>query len=182
MFKFAFMMNIPGESPETYSAMFENSEEYDLFVGSDNMEMAAGLVKKYAEEGFDLIDLCGDFNEDLVNKFTEIAQGKLKIYYADYFPEELEKLEALPSLSEYGIICIADGLDKMERLEILSSRCNTSIRLVTDLDMACQAAGELLDKGVYFIELCSWFDAEKTLAVIAAVDGKLPVGSCGLHS
>ena len=106
----------------------------------------------------------------------------MKIYYADYFPEELEKLEALPSLSEYGIICIADGLDKMERLEILSSRCNTSIRLVTDLDMACQAAGELLDKGVYFIELCSWFDAEKTLAVIAAVDGKLPVGSCGLHS
>ena len=51
MFKFAFMMNIPGESPETYSAMFENSEEYDLFVGSDNMEMAAGLVKNMLKKG-----------------------------------------------------------------------------------------------------------------------------------
>ena len=48
--------------------------------------------------------------------------------------------------------------------------------------MACEAAKELLDKGVYFIELCSWFDEEKTRAVIAAVDGKLPVGSCGLHA
>ena len=76
MFKFAFIMNIPGESPETYSTVFENSEEYDLFVGSDNMDMAAGLVKKYAEEGFDLIDLCGDFNEDLAKKIYGDRTGK----------------------------------------------------------------------------------------------------------
>jgi hypothetical protein len=182
VFKFAFIMNIPGESPETYSKVFENEEEYDLFVGSGDMETAAWLVKKYAGEGFDLIDLCGDFNEELAKEFTLIAENKLKVFYADYFPEELAKLEAQPSLKEYGIICIADGLKKMEHLELTGKTCNTSVMLVTDLDMACRAARELLDKGINFIELCSWFDAGKTRTVIAAVDGRVPVGSCGLHS
>lgn len=68
----------------------------------------------------------------------------------------------------------------MKILELLSKECNTKIMLVKDLDMACQAAKELVEKGVFFIELCSWFDTERTKAVIAAIDGKLPVGSCGL--
>lgn len=179
MFKFALIMNIPGESPETYSEVYENAESYNLFVGTGDMEMAAGLVKQLARDGFELINLCGDFNDEITQRFIEIGQGKMRVFHADYFPNELEKLETLPSLQEYGFVSITRGLEKMEHLELLSKNCNTKIMLVKDLDMACQAAKELVEKGVYFIELCSWFDTERTQAVIAAINNKVPVGSCG---
>jgi hypothetical protein len=182
MSKFALIMNVPGESPETYSKSYENAESINLFVGSGDMEMAAGLVKQYADDGFELINLCGDFNEELAKRFIEIGQSKIAVFYADYSPDELKKLEALPSLKEYGFICMEKSLEKMEHLELLSNECNTTIMLVKDLDMACHAAKKLVEKGIYFIELCSWFNTERTQAVIEAIDGKLPVGSCGLHS
>ncbi|GAB1475478.1 hypothetical protein MASR2M70_03100 [Bacillota bacterium] len=181
MTKFALIMNVPGESPETYSKAYENAESYNLFVGSGNDEMAAALVRQFAEDGFEAINLCGDFNEEHVKRFVEIGQGKIEVSYADYTPEELRKLEALPSLKEYGFICFEESLENMESLELLSEECNTKVMLVRDLDMACRAAKELVEKGIYFIELCGWFNAERTQAVIEAIDGKVPVGSCGLH-
>ncbi len=181
MSKFALIMNVPGESPETYSKAYENAESYNLFVGSGNDEMAAELVRQFAEDGFELINLCGDFNEEHAKRFIEIGQGKMEVFYADYSPDELKKLEALQSLTEYGFICIEESVGKMELLEMLSEECNTSIMLVKDLDMACHAAKELVEKGIHFIELCSWFNAERTQAVIEAIDGRVPVGSCGLQ-
>lgn len=174
-------MNVSGVSPESYSKVFENEDSYNLFAGTGSMEMAAELVKKLAEEGFDLINLCGDFDDDITKRFIEIGQGKMQIYHADYFPEEMAKLEALPSLKEYGFICIVGGLEKIERLALLSGECNTSLMLVKDLEMACQAAEALAAEGINFIELCSWFDQERTRAIIAAVKGAVPVGSCGLN-
>ena len=43
-----------------------------------------------------------------------------------------------------------------------------------------EAAQKLVSEGVKFIEICSWFDAERTQSVIDAIDGAVPVGSCGL--
>lgn len=57
---------------------------------------------------------------------------------------------------------------------------NTHIRFIRDVEGACEAAKGLVADGVTFIELCSWFDAEKTNAVIKAIDCQVPVGSCGL--
>lgn len=181
MSKFAHIINVPGESPETYSKSYESAGSFNLFVGSGDFEMAAGLVKQYADDGFGLINLCGDFNEELAKRFIEIGQGKLEVFYADYFPDELKKLESLPSLKEYGFICIDKSVEKIERLELLSKDCNTIVMLVKDLDMACHAANKLVENGIDFIELCSWFNKERTQAVIEAIDGKVPVGSCGLH-
>lgn len=181
MSKFALIMNVSGESPETYSKVYEIKDNYNLFAGTGSMEMAAELVKKLADSGFELVNLCGDFDDEITKRFMKTTQGKMRIYHADYFPEEMAKLEAAPSLKEYGFLCIVDGLEKTERFALLSEECNTSLMLVKDLQMACQAAETLAAEGIHFIELCSWFDQEKTQAIIAAVDGKVPVGSCGLN-
>lgn len=180
MLKFAYIMNIPGETPQTYSAVFENEDGYNYFVGVDGTESAAALVKQLDAEGFTLIDLCGDFDDKTTEALAAIGEGRFDISHANYFPEELAKIEALPSLSEYGIIVIEEGVSAPAPLWIKSESCNTSISLVRDLDMACEAAKELVQRGVYFIELCSWFDAEKTKTVIDAIKGQIPVGSCGI--
>ena len=178
MTKYALMIKVPGESPETYSKVFENQDNHDLYVGTGDTDMAAELMKKLTEEGYEMVNLCGDFDDKAVREFTAIGQGKVKVSAARYSPEELSKLEKLTSFKEYGFISLMPGVDRIERLDLFSAECNTHVFLVRDLEMACQAADELAGMEIDAIELCSWFDPLKTQAIIDAVKGKTPVGSC----
>ena len=38
MLKFAFLINVPGQSPETYSAVYKNHKSYSIIAGVDGME------------------------------------------------------------------------------------------------------------------------------------------------
>ena len=180
MSKYALIMNVPGERPETYSALYDKDGNHELYVGTGSFEMATDLLKKLAIEGFDHINLCGDFDDEITNKFIEIGQGKIKISHACYWPEQLDKLNLLPSLKEYGFISMVGNLENEVTLELKSEECNAYIILVKDLEIACQGAIDLVEKGIAFIELCTWFDSEKTRAIIEAISGKVPVGSCGI--
>ena len=73
-----------------------------------------------------------------------------------------------------------NGVEETVRLSLDSEDCNTRACFVKDLDAAKAAAAALAEEGIDFIELCSWFDQEKTEAIIEAAGGKIPVGSCGL--
>lgn len=179
MFKYVFIANVPGTTPETYAASYENEEIVTRVVGTSSLEMTEDLVKKYDKEGCDLIDLCGDFDDEAVEHLLKLVKGDMGITHADYFPEELEKLDALPSMKEYGIIAVTYGVEKTQSLLLESRICNTHVRLIKDMDAAKKAAIGLVDDGIHFIELCSWFDREKTEEIIAAIGGKVPVGSCG---
>ena len=44
MLKFAFLINVPGQNPETYCGTYENSESFNLVAGTDNMDMAVDCV------------------------------------------------------------------------------------------------------------------------------------------
>jgi methionine synthase I (cobalamin-dependent) len=60
---------------------------------------------------------------------------------------------------------------------------NTHVVFVKDLEQAVEAARKFAEDGVDGIELCSWFDMERTKAVIAAVEAvskSIPVGSNGI--
>ena len=85
---------------------------------------------------------------------------------------------------QYLLTAAADikdaGLAETAAYELKDPVANTHIRFIRDGEGACEAAKGLVADGVTFIELCSWFDAEKTNAVIKAIDCQVPVGSCGL--
>lgn len=179
MFKYAFIENVEGASPEQYSFIYENAESYNMVAGTSSFEMTQELVKKLDSEGYDLIDLCGDFDDEAVKKLLSVTKNGIDICHADYLPEQLEKIEALESLKEYGIVIVMDGVEETECFTLESEACNTHVRFTKDLEAAKAAAKELTEQGVYFLELCSYFDREKTLEVIEAIDGKVPVGSCG---
>ena len=179
MTKYALMIKVPGESPATYSKVFENRDSHDLYVGVGDMDTAAELMKQLAEEGYETVNLCGGFDDEAVQEFTGIGQGKVKVSAARYSPEELSKLEKLTSFKEYGFISFMPDVEQIERLNLFSGECNTHVLLVRDMEMACQAADELAGMGIDCIELCGWFDPPKTQSIIDAVKGKAPVGSCG---
>ena len=179
MFKYAFIENVPGTSPESHSFVFENEESYAMVAGTDSFAMTAELVKKLDREGYDLIDLCGDFDDQATETLLAMVTGELRITHADYLPAELEKMEALDSLKEYGFVAIMRGVEETQRFTLENEECNTYVRFTRDMDAAKDAAAELVEQGVHFLELCSYFDREKTLEIIDAVGGKVPVGSCG---
>jgi len=178
MIKYAFLMNMPGETPETCYGEYNNQESHTRIVGLEK-EAAGEYIKILAEEGFKMVDLCGDFNRDDVERLTAAAEGKIKICAAAFLPEEGEKLEKLESLFEYGIIVNMKGVKDTEWIEIINRQGNTTIAFVSGLESAMEAAKELVKKGVSFMELCSWFDREKCEKIIEAIGGGVPVGTCG---
>ena len=180
MLKFVFMINMPGQNPDTFSAVYENDESYNLIVGSDNMDMAKDLAAKYAAEGFTLFNLCGDFDDAITAEIAAAAGEGVKVKHADYLPAELAKLEAAPSLENYGIIIVMRGVEEPTELKLECDDCKVKAVFVKNLEQSEAVAKDMAACGTDFIELCSWFDAEKTEAVSAAAGGKLPVGSCGL--
>jgi len=179
MIKYAFVMNVPGECPDTYSITYEDEGSLNLVVGTGNMEMAEDLIKKLAKEGFVWVDLCGDFDDAITAKLSDATEGKVRLLHADYLPLELQKLNALEDLTEYGVIIKADDDVDVQYFELKSNECNAYIAFAKDIDDAGKAAKRLMVKGVAFIELCGWFDKEKTEMIIEAIEGKVPVGTCG---
>ena len=180
MLKYAFIINVPGQTPETYSAVYENSESYNVLVGSDNMDMAEELVKKYVADGFTLFNLCGDFDDEITAKLRTAAGEGIKIVHSDYLPEELAKLEAAKSLLNYGIIIKMNGVEEPVYRSLKCDDCIATAVFVKDMDQSTEVAAKLAADGIDFIELCSWYDEEKTKAVSEAAGGRIAVGSCGL--
>lgn len=178
MLKFAFLVHMPGESPETYGAEYENGA-CRIRVAGVEKSAAAGYARKLAEEGFSVIDLCGDFTEEEARDMGGSLPEGTSVRPARYGKEQEAKLDALPDMKEYGILIHGEGLSEPVDLSIEHPECNTRIAVVSGLEAAEAAAGRMAAGGIRFIELCSWFDREKTASVIRAAGGAVPVGSCG---
>ena len=93
--KFAFVASIAGVSPETYSTVYETAGNYNLVAGVDGMSAAKEYIRKLAEDGFELINLCGDFDEEITEELRGIAGEAVEIQHADYSAEELAKYQAV---------------------------------------------------------------------------------------
>lgn len=180
MFRCAFIMNSERMTPETYSLRFQ-SEEFFCYVAAVNgLEMAQELAKQLAEDGVTAIDLCGDYTAEMAQTVAAYAGGSVRVCFAKYQPEEAKKLDALTSLNPFGIIMKGAGLgDGCEKRELTSDEFDTVIYIAGSDEAAAQAAKDLVAQGIAFIELCSYFDAEKAAAISTAIEGKVPVGYCG---
>lgn len=175
--KFAFILNTDGGHPDTYNIQCQGADfnaVYGVTGVEEGMDYAKHLI---TQEGYDCINFCGDFTAE---QAAEIRAYNVISREAKYLPEELAKVEQLEDLSEYGLIVWDDGFDETKPFDIIDPACNTYIRFVPDVDSACKAAEELVVNGVALIELCGLFDMERTQKVIKAIDGRVPVGSCGL--
>ena len=179
MLKYAFLINVPGQNPDEYKGVYENSESYNVIAGTDNMDMAKEYVGKLAADGFTLLNLCGDFDDAITAELREIAGPDVKIVHADYLPEQGAMVEALPEFSKYGIVVVMRGVEEPTEVVVDKPELYTKAIFVKDQEQANAAAKKLADEGMHDIELCSWFDKARTESVIEAVGGICPVGTCG---
>lgn len=178
--KYAFIMNSGTLSPETYSVLYEDEGNHYFFTAVHGMDMAQALAKQLADDGFEMIDLCGDYDAEKAEDIIKASDGKIKVNYAKYSEEELAKFNALPVNDRYGIIVLGFGLSKDSvRLELQSNEYNTYISIVAKEEMAALEAKRMAEDGIHFIELCSYFDAEKAGIVMNAIELRVPLGYCG---
>lgn len=178
--KYAFIMNSASLNPDSYSVIYENAGNQDYYTAVHGMKMTQELAKKLADEGYEQIDLCGDFDAKKAEEIKEAAENKIKVNYAKYSEEDLAKFDALESTSKYGIIAIGfDMTEDMVRLELASEEFNTYIAIVANEETAAQAAKQMVLEGINFIEMCGYFDSEKAEKVAEAIGHQVPVGYCG---
>ena len=177
--KFAFIANIAGVTPETYSTVFETTGSYNLVAGVDGMDAAKEYIAKLAEEGFELINLCGDFDDEITAEIRELVGDKVEVENAKYTITEMIKLDHLETFRDYGIIILDEDVDKAHEVVLRSEACDARIIFVKDLRQARNAGRRLIEKRVNFIELCSWFDILRLESIVEATGNKVPVGTCG---
>ena len=180
MFKFAYIINMPGYTPETYGDVYENAESYNVVVGVDGTEGAKAYAQKLEQEGYDLINLCSDFDDAAREEIEKSMTNPVEVQNAGYFPEELAKLQSLEAPMNYGVIIQMDGVEESVRVALDSPDCNTRAIFVKDMEAAKKAACDLIGEEIDFIELCGWFEEAQTKDVISAIEGRVPVGSCGI--
>ena len=178
--KYAFIMNSAGLNPESYSVTYQNEGNQYYFAAVHGMIMTRELARKLADEGYQLLDLCGDYDEVKAHDVEEAAGGRMKVNYAKYSAEDQIKFEALESTNQYGIIVLGfDLTEDLVRLELKSNEYDTYITIVSEEEMAGTEAKKMVIEGINFIELCGYFDSFKAEKVAKAIDHKIPVGYCG---
>lgn len=180
--KYAFITNVEDGDPKDYLIDISLGENIYRIYGADGFKEAETLFVDLVEEGFEDFDFCGDFDEEVLKTYAQRSDKKLKMNYSKYSEEELEKIEQLESLKEYGIIIFDENVSSVVSRQIKNDAysCNTYVRIVGNMEQAKAAAKELVGSDIDFIELCSWFDMDKTTDLIAAIEGEVPVGSCGI--
>jgi hypothetical protein len=93
MKKFAMMLLNPLFEPEEHMALFltGNIENYIFTVR--NEKEALDKTKDLVKQGFGVLELCGAFDEKLVQEIYAASEGKLCIGHVVYPPEQEEALQ-----------------------------------------------------------------------------------------
>ena len=177
--KFAFVANIAGVSPETYSTVYETAGNYNLVAGVDGMSAAKEYIRKLAEDGFELINLCGDFNDEVTEEIRDMVGERVEVRNVQYTVDDLIKLDFLESFKNYGVMIHDENVEKFHEVVLRSDACDMRVIFVPDMRQAKRAAARMLEKRVGFMDLCSWFDTLRLEVLIDATDNSIPIGTCG---
>ena len=82
--KFAFILTGGAKHPQPEYLIFDNKDNTTKICGVDTIETACEVAKELVKEGYNLIELCGDFQEEGAQKVIEAVEGKAKIGYIIY--------------------------------------------------------------------------------------------------
>jgi hypothetical protein len=178
---YAFIANSEGMSPENYHWEYEDSEMRFKFFSVSGMDMTKKYAKMLADEGFEYIDLCGDFDAAMAKEIADATDGRIEVEYAKYSEAEQKKFETLEKQDEFGVIVMAEGIEEgtTKTQKITGPEYNTTIVLAGGEKAAATAAQGLVDAGISFIEMCGYFDEQKASEIIKAINCNTPVGYCG---
>lgn len=177
MFKFAFFVNSETLTPENYKKELHGEGFEGLVCGVNSLELACETAKKLAEEGFEEIDLCGDFDAEKAKTIQGFAGDKIEVWHETFTKPEEEKFEKLTQLNPWGIIIhVGSKWEKDSYTVLKSAECDTYIACVDGMDETFEAAKRMVADGVTFIEICSYYNEEMCNQIVESIGGAIPIG------
>ena len=174
MIKFAYIVNVNADT-EKYNCLCDKGNFPNYLFGVNGTECGVRYAKQLIDNDFDCFNLCGDFTDE---DAAEIEREGIKVKRARYSESDEAKLESLKGSLKFGFLIVDPGLAETVSEDREDEDLSIYVRFSKDIDDACIAAKELADKGVCLIELCSWFNDERTDAVTEATGRSIPIGSC----
>lgn len=179
MLKCAFIVMFKGVTPKTYAAVYKNQQCYCLMAGVSHQQMGIKYVRKLVEHEYTVINLSGEFDDDVAQMLRKEAGEGVKIRNAGYSIDEIIKKHWLDRYKRYGVIIKLPGVEKAQEFVLRNEACDTRVIVVKDMRQARKAARRMVQKRVQLIELSMWFDRLRMYSVLEAIDDAVPVGTCG---
>lgn len=93
--KFAYILMGKGFDPQVNRVALCNEWNNCAVVGVDNMELAVSAAKQLRDEGVDVIELCGAFDDSMTREIIDALDGKIPVGHCTHFPSEDEKFSAV---------------------------------------------------------------------------------------
>ena len=178
--KYAFIVMWPGLNPADYRIDFQG-RDLTSYIGVSDFSQAEALVRELAAKGYDAYNLCGAFDQDKAARLAQIAGPGIPVSYVIFPGDEPRKREHADITRGLGIIIFDEGIGQIHPFE-LKGALNSHIRFVDSVVMARAAAGDLIREGCSVLELCSWFDENRTGALIHSLHCETPIGTAGIRT
>lgn len=149
-------------------------------IGVNTIDQAEAAVRQLVSEGYTAFNLCSAFDQAMTERLAKAAGPGISFSYVTFTGDEQRKMsQARINGGKLGMVILDEGAGQIQSLEF-EGALHCSFRFVDSLAMASRAARELLIEGATFIETCSWFDDEKTRALISTLaSDTVPVGTAG---
>lgn len=89
--KFAFMFMTDGFDPKKHRTQLDTDGVQSTVLGVSTMEQALAEAKAFAEQGYDLIELCGSFGPELAGQIAEVTGNQVPVGYVVKCDSEAQK-------------------------------------------------------------------------------------------
>lgn len=179
IFKYGFIMLSDTYTPENYQGTIKDESFLTYTCAVNSLEMACAMAKELAEQGFECIELCGDFDDEMTAQIKKCTGENVKVRHAWFTDEAAAAFEALENISPYGFMFHEESADPaVHTLTLKGGEFDTVMTAVASVEQAVTEAKRMIkEDGVKFIELCGWFDMEKLAQIQSAAGPGVPVGT-----
>lgn len=85
--KFAFILTGGDKHKEIETIRFNDENNTTKICGVKDIDAACVTAKQLVDEGYNLIELCGDFNKEGAMQVVEAVDNKAKVGYVIYLED-----------------------------------------------------------------------------------------------
>lgn len=100
MKKYAMMLMNPLFIPEQHTVLFQTGNIENHIITVRNEMEALEKVKELIEEKFGVLEVCGAFSQELIEKIKNMSENKMCIGHVIYDDDQEERLEKYWSSEE----------------------------------------------------------------------------------
>ena len=99
--RYGFILKGPGYDPEEHRAVLDSGTFRTQVVGVSSTEQACLAAGHLADQGVQILELCGGFDQEAAARVLEALGGRIPLGRVGFDPEEARKVAAFLSAEDH---------------------------------------------------------------------------------